>query len=92
MLRVVVEEADDYKGTSKVITAYKAQRVRDMEYKYDKETDILTIKLADEKPEFGEERENIITHYSSKDNKPVEIEILDAGKTVVKMLEVIVSR
>ena len=62
-----------------------------MEYKYDKETDILTIKLADEKPEFGEERENIITQYS-KDNKPVEIEILDADKTVVKMLEAIVSR
>jgi len=62
-----------------------------MEYKYDKETDILTIKLANEKPEFGAERENIITHYS-KDNIPVEIEILDAGKTMIKILEVMVSR
>jgi hypothetical protein len=62
-----------------------------MEYKYDKETDILTIKLVDEKPEFGAESENIITHYN-KDNKPVEIEILDAGKTMIKILEVMVSR
>jgi len=62
-----------------------------MEYKYDKETDILTITLAKEKPEFGAERENIITHYS-KDNRPAEIEILDAGKTMVKILEVMLSR
>ena len=54
-----------------------------MKYKYDKESDILMIKLSNKKPDFGEQRENIITHYS-KDGKPVEIEILDAKKTTEK--------
>ena len=62
-----------------------------MNYDYDKDTDILTITLADEKPDFGEQRENIITHYDKR-NKPVEIEILDASKTVVKILETMVAR
>ena len=62
-----------------------------MLYSYDQETDILTIRLAEEKPDFGEQRENIITHYD-KENKPVEIEILDASKTVLKILETIVKR
>lgn len=62
-----------------------------MHYSYDRETDILTITLAEDKPDFGEQRENIITHYS-EDNKPVEIEILDASKTVVEILETMVGR
>ena len=59
-----------------------------MKYKYDKETDILVITLGDEKPDFGEQRENIISHYT-KEGLPIEIEILDASKTAVKMLEAI---
>ncbi len=59
-----------------------------MEYKYDPKTDILLIKLSKEKPDFGEQKENIITHYSKK-GKPIEIEILDASKTTVKMIETI---
>ena len=47
--------------------------------------------MAEKKPDFGERRENIITHYD-KENKPVEIEILDASKTVLKILETIVTR
>jgi uncharacterized protein YuzE len=62
-----------------------------MLYDYDRETDILTIRFSEDKPDFGEQRENIITHYS-KDNKPIEIEILDASKTLVKILETMVSR
>jgi len=62
-----------------------------MQYSYDQESDILTIRLAEQKPDFGEQRENIITHYD-KENKPVEIEILDASKTVLKILETIVRR
>lgn len=54
-----------------------------MEYKYDNKTDILLIKLSKEKPDFGEQKENIITHYN-KEGKPIEIEILDASKTAVK--------
>ena len=57
-----------------------------MKYKYDKETDILVITLSDEKPDFGEQEENIITHYS-KSGKPIEIEILEASKTTVDIMK-----
>jgi uncharacterized protein YuzE len=57
-----------------------------MKYKYDLETDILVISLSDEKPDFGEQRGKIITHYA-KDNKPVEIEILDASETAIGMIK-----
>jgi uncharacterized protein YuzE len=60
-----------------------------MLYSYDQETDILTIRLAEKKPDFGEQRENIITHYD-KENKPVEI--LDASNTFLKILETIIKR
>jgi len=59
-----------------------------MKYKYDPETDVLVITLGVETPDFGEQRENIITHYT-KDGLPIEIEILDASKTAVKILEAI---
>jgi uncharacterized protein YuzE len=59
-----------------------------MEYKYDAETDILVIVLGSEKPDFGEQRENIITHYT-KDGVPVEIEILDASKTSLDIFNLI---
>lgn len=61
-----------------------------MDYKYDPQTDILLIKLSKEKPDFGEQRENIITHYN-KQGKPIEIEILDASKTAVKIVETIMK-
>lgn len=59
-----------------------------MEYKYDPKTDILLIRLSKEKPDFGEQKENIITHYN-KQGKPIEIEILDASKTAIKIVETI---
>ena len=65
--------------------------MRDMKYKYDKETDILIIQLSDEKPDFGEQKGNIITHYN-KDNKPVEIEILDASETALGMIKAMLSQ
>lgn len=61
-----------------------------MEYKYDPETDILLMKLSKEKPDFGEQRDNIITHYN-KEGKPIEIEILDASKTAIKIVETILQ-
>ena len=61
-----------------------------MEYRYDPETDILMIILSKEKPDFGEQEENIITHYN-KDGKPIEIEILDASRTAVKLVETILE-
>jgi len=62
-----------------------------MEYKYDAETDILLIKLSKEKPDFGEQKENIIAHYN-KQGKPIEIEILDASKTTIKIMETILKK
>ncbi len=56
-----------------------------MEYEYDRETDILTIVLRERAPEYGEQTENIITHYA-EDGKPVEIEILDASTAVLDMM------
>lgn len=62
-----------------------------MKYKYDKETDILVIELSRERPDFAEQKENIITHYN-KQNKPVEIEILDASKTALDMLKAMLPK
>ncbi len=59
-----------------------------MKYKYDAKTDILLIGLSKGKPDFGEQSENIITHYTKK-GLPIEIEILDASKTVAKVVEAI---
>ena len=62
-----------------------------MKYKYDSKADVLLIKLSDEKPDFGEQRENIITHYNKK-GKPVEIEILDASKTALDIIKAMLPR
>mgnify|MGYP001578619355 CR=1 FL=1 len=59
-----------------------------MEYKYDSETDILTIILSPEEPDFAEQQENIITHYN-RDGKPIEIEILDASQTASKITDLV---
>ena len=61
-----------------------------MEYEYDPETDILIIKLSRAKPDFGEQEGNIIAHYN-KENKPVQIEILDASSTVVGLIGTILK-
>lgn len=61
-----------------------------MKYRYDPKTDILILVLGKGRLDFGEQKENIITHYDNK-GKPLEIEILDAGKTVMKMVSAIMS-
>lgn len=61
-----------------------------MRYDYDRETDILTIRLSNAKPDFGDQAENIITHYS-RDGKPVEIEILDARRTMLALIRPILA-
>ncbi|MFP4045837.1 MAG: DUF2283 domain-containing protein [Candidatus Aenigmatarchaeota archaeon] len=61
-----------------------------MKYKYDAETDILTLQLSEGKPDFGEQSGPIITHYN-KDGKPVEIEILDASDTALEMIKPILE-
>jgi len=67
---------------------YTRQGEGGMKYKYDKETDTLVIELGKEKPDFAEQRGNIITHYT-KNNSPVEIEILEASKETSQMLKAI---
>jgi uncharacterized protein YuzE len=61
-----------------------------MIYKYDPKTDILVLVLGKGNLDFGEQKENFITHYDKK-SKPLEIEILDASKTVMKMVSAIMS-
>ncbi|RKY71616.1 MAG: hypothetical protein DRP97_01780 [Candidatus Latescibacterota bacterium] len=62
-----------------------------MKFKYDPEADVLLITLSNKKPDFGEQKENIITHYD-KDGKPIEIEILDASRTTVQMIQVMLAK
>ncbi len=59
-----------------------------MRYRYDAKTDILVLRLSNEKPDYGEQQGNVITHYSKK-GKPIEIEILDASKISRKINEII---
>ena len=61
-----------------------------MEYKYDQDTDILVIKISSGSPDYGEQNENIIYHYS-EDGTPVEIEILDASRTALNIVGAILE-
>lgn len=61
-----------------------------MKIKYDRESDVLIIHLSGQHPDFAEQQDNFITHYSKK-GVPVEIEVLDARRTAKKMLAVIES-
>ena len=61
-----------------------------MIYKYDPKTDILVLVLGKGRLGFGEQKENIITHYDKK-GKPLEIEILEASKTAIKMMSTIMG-
>lgn len=58
-----------------------------MKATYDKDVDVLLIKLNNNKPEYGEDiGEDIIVHFD-KNKNPVEIEILKAKKYIVNWLE-----
>lgn len=61
-----------------------------MKYKYDRKTDILVLILAKGKLDFGEQKDNIITHYD-KAGKPLEIEILNASRTALEIVNAIVG-
>ncbi len=57
-----------------------------MKAHYDKEVDVLLIKISNNKPEYGEDiDEGIILHFD-KNKKPVEIEILDAKKYLMNWI------
>ncbi len=57
-----------------------------MKYEYDPEVDVMFIKIRQGKPDYGEQAGNIITHFD-KQHKLIEIEILDASKTLTKALK-----
>lgn len=56
-----------------------------MKYEYDADADILLIRLTDEKPDHGEQKGNVITHYS-KNGEVVELEILEATKETAHLI------
>ena len=63
-----------------------------MKIKYYPDSDILEIRVLDEKPKYGEEyNENIIIHYS-EENRVVKIEILDASKAILRFLQPILEQ
>jgi len=63
-----------------------------MKIKYYFDSDILEIRILDEKPSYGEEHcESIIMHYS-RENRVVKIEILDASRTILNFLQPILDR
>ena len=62
-----------------------------MSYKYDQEADVILIKLRPGKPEFGEQEGNIIMHFD-KSNRPIEIEILDASKSMLSVAKSIIAK
>ena len=51
-----------------------------METHYDKEANVLLIRISNSKPEYGEDIGNGIVVHFDKNKNPVEIEILDAKK------------
>ena len=77
--------------------ALYARKVRTLEVvfmkiKYYPDSDILEIRVLDEKPKYGEEYdENIIIHYS-EENRVVKIEILDASKAILRFLQPILEQ
>lgn len=62
-----------------------------MRYEYDPEVDIATIKISSGKPDYGEQAGNIIVHYD-KAGKLLELEILNASSSLLKLAKSIVTR
>ena len=63
-----------------------------MKIKYYPDSDILEIRISDKKPKYGEECEdNFIIHYSER-GKVVKIEILDASKVIINLLQPILEK
>ena len=59
-----------------------------MRYRYNAKADILILKFSRDRPDFGEQSGNVITHYNKKE-RIVEIEILDARRTAKKIISAI---
>jgi uncharacterized protein YuzE len=61
-----------------------------MKLTYDGVSDTLSILLSRKQIAYGEEHEGVIVNYS-RDDKPVEIEILNASKFMGDLLSTIIK-
>ena len=59
-----------------------------MEYKYDPESNVLSITVSKKPFDYAEEMGDIIVHFDKK-NKPVYIEILNANTFLKKAVNVL---
>jgi uncharacterized protein YuzE len=55
-----------------------------MEVRYDREDDVLMIKVSDEPIDYAEQAGSIIVHFA-KEGKPVLLEILEAIEFLTEM-------
>ena len=58
-----------------------------MKMMYEREKDILIVKISDDKIDHAEENDDIIIHFT-EDKKPVLLEILDATEFIIKVISV----
>jgi len=59
-----------------------------MKYSYDKQSNILRIKIADRPFDYAEEMGNFVVHFD-KENKPVYIEILNADQFIKETVSIV---
>ncbi len=57
-----------------------------MNFKYEKENDVMMIELSNEKIDYAEQTGDLIVHFSPK-RKAVLLEILDASKFLEKAIK-----
>jgi len=58
-----------------------------MKISYDRDVDILMIRVGDERIDYAEEMGGIIIHFT-KDQKPILVEILDASDFIASLSKV----
>ena len=56
-----------------------------MKVRYDREDDVLTLRLAEGTIDHAEEVDGVIVHFSAED-RPVLMEILDASDFVARLV------
>lgn len=59
-----------------------------MKYSYDKQSNILRIKITDRPFDYAEEMGNFVVHFD-KENKPVYIEILNADQFIKETVSIV---
>ena len=59
-----------------------------MKYSYDRQSNVLRIKIVDRPFDYAEEMGNFVVHFD-KENKPVYIEILNANQFIKETTSII---